>query len=108
MGIHNRWGSTWKKGAGLEVDFHDVHFHASNPNIAYVGYDQGLGRVDFGNYSMQWVWDGAAYVQESQPNQIELGKKAGFNTSQIYYGDYFPASYGDAYLMGQQDGGSFA
>ena len=102
-------GVTWKSGVDLEVDFHDVHFHTSNPDVAYVGYDQGIGRVDFGDYStVKWVDNGAGLVQELQPAQLELGKMPGFNTSQIYYGDYFPVSYGDAFLMGQQDGGSFA
>ena len=101
-------GQTWENGADLEVDFHDVHFHSSNPDVAYVGYDQGIGRVNFGTESLQWSWTGTEWVQILQPDQIELGKQGGFNTSQIYYGDYFPESYGDAYLMGQQDGGSFA
>ena len=101
-------GATWEDGGGLEVDFHDVHFHASNPDVAYVGYDQGVGRVDFANESLQWQHNGTNWVQVLQPNQVELGKKPGFNTSQVYSGDYFPEAYGDAYLMGQQDGGSFA
>lgn len=103
-------GATWKTGAELEVDFHDVHFHSSDPNVAYIGYDQGLGRVDFGKIGTYWVYDSQQqkYVQEEQVEQIEIGKKAGFNTTQIYYGDYYPQAYGDAFIYGQQDGGSFA
>ncbi|CDF79251.1 conserved hypothetical protein [Formosa agariphila KMM 3901] len=101
-------GSTWSSGADLEVDYHDVHFHPSNPDVAYVGYDQGIGRVDFDNYKDYLVWNGAGYITVSQPEQLELGKKPGFNTSQIYYGDYFPEAYGDAQIFGQQDGGCFA
>ncbi|HSH18802.1 MAG TPA: hypothetical protein VLA03_00025, partial [Draconibacterium sp.] len=100
-------GVTWKEGAELEVDFHSVHFHASDPDVAYLGYDQGLGRVDFNKYVEYWTWNGSKYVLESQPEQLEIGKNAQFNTSQIYYGDYFPEEYGDAYLQGQQDGGCF-
>ncbi len=101
-------GTTWIKAGGLEVDFHDVHFHSSNPDVAYVGYDQGIGRVDFANESDVWQWNGSTYVKVKQATQLELGKKPGFNTSQIYYGDYFPDTYGDDYIMGQQDGGCFA
>lgn len=101
-------GTTWTTSAELEVDFHDVHFHPSNPDVAYIGYDQGLGRVDFGKTATYWAHNGTEYVQEAQAEQIEIGKKAGFNTTQIYYGDYFPSAYGDAFLTGQQDGGSFA
>jgi hypothetical protein len=100
-------GSSWKEGAGLEVDFHSAHFHGSDPNVAYLGYDQGLGRVDFNKFVDAWIWDGSKYMIEKQPEQIEIGKNEGFNTSQIYYGDYFPKEYGDSYLQGQQDGGCF-
>lgn len=101
-------GTTWVKAGGLEVDYHDVHFHASNPDVAYIGYDQGIGRVDFANESEVWAHNGTTWVRVQQATQLELGKKPGFNTSQIYYGDYFPEAYGDSYIMGQQDGGSFA
>ncbi|MCP4521382.1 MAG: T9SS type A sorting domain-containing protein [Cytophagales bacterium] len=101
-------GTTWTTGGDLEVDFHDVHFHPSDPNVAYIGYDQGIGRVDFSKTANQWVWNGQEYVQEEQAEQNEIGKNKGFNTSQIYYGDYYPEAYGDAVLFGQQDGGSFA
>ncbi len=104
--------SSWTTGADLEVDFHDVHFHESDEDVAFIGYDQGLGRVDFANYEDVGLWVSQngnwEYVTISQPGQVELGKTAGFNTSQIYYGDYFPESYGDAFIQGQQDGGSFA
>ncbi len=108
MGYTKDGGTTWVKANGLEVDYHDVHFHASNPDVAYIGYDQGIGRIDFANESEFWSWNGTEYVIVKQAAQLELGKKPGFNTSQIYYGEYFPEAYGDAYLMGQQDGGSFA
>lgn len=101
-------GKTWTNAGGLEVDFHDIHFDASDPNVAYIGYDQGLGKVDFSITENQWVYNGTEYVQVAQIQQKEIGKNAGFNTTQIYYGDYFPQQYGDAYLEGQQDGGSFA
>ena len=100
-------GSTWHRGIGLEVDFHSVHFHESDPDVAYLGYDQGLGRVDFNKYVDYWVWDGSQYVIEKQPEQLQIGKNEKFNTSQVYYGDYFPEEYGDGYLQGQQDGGCF-
>ena len=101
-------GNTWINAAELEVDYHDVHFHSSDPNVAYIGYDQGIGRVDFNKSVTYRVWDGSRYVNQEQAEQLEIGKQPGFNTSQIYYGDYFPEAYGDAYLMGQQDGGCFA
>jgi hypothetical protein len=99
-------GNLWVNGCGLEVDFHDVHFHSSNPNVAYIGYDQGIGRVDFSAMDSTICWSPSPH-REYQPAQIELGKQGGFNTSQIYYGDYFPQSYGDAIIEGQQDGGCF-
>ncbi|MCG8700070.1 MAG: T9SS type A sorting domain-containing protein, partial [Bacteroidales bacterium] len=47
-------------------------------------------------------------VTELQPKQTNIGNKPGFNTSQIYFGDYYPQKYGDAIIFGQQDGGNFA
>jgi len=88
-------GATWKKG-NLEVDYHSIDFDESRPNIAYLGYDQGVGKVDFNKSDNSWQ-----FAQE-------IGKSAGFNSTQIYYGDYYPESEGDAFLSGQQDGGSFA
>lgn len=99
-------GVTWLDG-DFEVDYHDVHFHSSNPDVAYIGYDQGLGRLDFGNTEMAWVNDGSGWVQALRFVQEEIGKNPGFNTSQIYYGDFYPEAYGDDYIYGQQDGGSF-
>ncbi len=99
-------GVTWLD-ANFEVDYHDIHFHSSNPDVAYIGYDQGLGRLDFGNTEMAWVHNGTEWVQELQFVQDEIGKNPGFNTSQIYFGDYYPEAYGDDYIYGQQDGGSF-
>ncbi len=89
-------GVTWTRGTGLEVDYHDIHFHESQPNIGYVGYDQGLGRLDFADFGTNAV-----------PAAKQLGKEPGFNTNQINYGDYYPENYGDAFLFGQQDGGCF-
>ena len=100
-------GSSWKEGCDLEVDFHHVHFHASQPRVAYLGYDQGIGRVDFENMDSIICWSGTPHYSY-QPNQKELGKSGGFNTTQIYYGDYFPSSYGNSIVEGQQDGGCFA
>ncbi len=106
-GYSTNGGTSWIAGGGLEVDFHSIHFHPSNPNMAYIGYDQGFGSVNFANNVLTWVWNGTGWVQESQAEQIELGKTTGFNTAQIYYGDYFPQAYGDDYVYGQQDGGCF-
>lgn len=104
-------GVTWNSETDFEVDFHTVHFHESDPDVVYVGYDQGFGRLDFGNFRETTEWqmvDGNwKQVTFEKFDQIELGKKDGFNTTQIYYGDYFPEAYGDAYLEGQQDGGAF-
>jgi len=104
-------GITWEIGGGLEVDYHPIHFNPSNPDIAYIGYDQGIGRVDFGNYQdiLVWEYNGTTWVPttKSQPAQLELGKEPGFNTTQIYYGDYYPEQYGDSYIEGQQDGDCF-
>ncbi|CAL2105641.1 Por_Secre_tail domain-containing protein [Tenacibaculum sp. 190524A02b] len=108
---YSRDGATsWERAAGLEVDYHDIHFHESSPDVAYIGYDQGIGRVDFNKTQMFSIWDNIQkkYVQKQQIEQVELGKKEGFNTTQIYSGDYFPEEYGDSYIEGQQDGGSFA
>lgn len=93
-------GNTWYDGMDLEVDFHDVHFHASNPDVAYLGYDQGFGSVNFAKEVLIYG--------QMQPEQIEIGKKPGFNTMQIYSGDFFPQQFGDSYIEGQQDGGVFA
>ncbi|MCG8700498.1 MAG: T9SS type A sorting domain-containing protein [Bacteroidales bacterium] len=101
-------GTTWVKAAELEVDFHDVHFHSSDPNVAFIGYDQGIGRVDFSKTKEYRIWNGSKYVYEEQFEQKEIGKNPGFNTSQIYYGDFYPEAYGDAIIYGQQDGGCFA
>ncbi len=103
-------GTTWLTGRDLEVDFHDVHFHSSDPNVAYVGYDQGIGSVDFSKTKTYtyWDWNQNKAVSQEQALQNEIGKNPGFNTSQIYYGDYFPQAYGDAFIFGQQDGGSFS
>ncbi|MBT6765514.1 MAG: T9SS type A sorting domain-containing protein [Prolixibacteraceae bacterium] len=106
-GYTTNGGSSWFKGVELEVDFHDVHFHNSNPDVAYLGYDQGIGRIDFSKTHEVWVWYGSQGVLEEQIEQLELGKNPGFNTSQIYYGDYYPEEYGDAHIFGQQDGGCF-
>jgi hypothetical protein len=100
-------GVTWLD-ANFEVDYHDIHFHSSNPDVAYIGYDQGLGKLDFGNTELAWVHNGVEWVQELQFVQDEIGKNPGFNASQIYFGDYYPEAYGDDYIFGQQDGGSFA
>jgi photosystem II stability/assembly factor-like uncharacterized protein len=99
--------TSWVVGGDLEVDFHSINFHSSNPNMAYIGYDQGFGSVNFAKEANVWVWNGSTYVQEMQAEQMELGKTKGFNSTQIYYGDYFPQAYGDGYLEGQQDGGCF-
>ena len=110
-GFSTDGGVTWNANTDFEVDFHSVHFNESAPDVAYVGYDQGFGSIDFGNSQevTEWQvvngqWEQVTY---DKFNQIELGKKPGFNTTQIYYGDYFPEAYGDAYIEGQQDGGSF-
>ncbi|MCG8697360.1 MAG: T9SS type A sorting domain-containing protein [Bacteroidales bacterium] len=102
-------GTTWQEGAGFEVDFHDVHFHPSDPGIAFLGHDQGIGRVDFSKsvkYTLTDYRNQTIIVE--QPEQTDIGKMPGFNTSQIYFGDYYPEEYGDAILFGQQDGGNFA
>jgi len=101
-------GTTWEIAGGLEVDYHHVHFPESNPDLAYIGYDQGLGRIDFSKNQTFRVWNGTEHVDKVQIEQKEIGKTQGFNTTQLYYGDYFPESFGDAYIEGQQDGGSFA
>jgi hypothetical protein len=100
-------GTTWTSGAGFEVDFHEVYFHPSNPDMAYIGYDQGFGSANFAKYVDTYDWDGTQYVLVNQVEQLEIGKNKGFNTTEIYYGDYFPEAYGDAYIEGQQDGGCF-
>jgi hypothetical protein len=100
--------ANWVYAGGLEVDYHAVQWPTGGGDVAYIGYDQGLGRVDFSQTAQQWAWNGTEYVLEDQILQAELGKTGGFNTSQIYYGDYYPESFGDAFVFGQQDGGSFA
>lgn len=107
-GFSEDGGETWEDGEDMEVDFHTAHFHPSNPDVAYVGYDQGFGSVDFSTDELVWSWNGSEWVQIPQPKQVELGKVGGFNTTQVYYGDYLPVSYGDSYIEGQQDGGCFA
>lgn len=101
-------GVSWIKGAGLEVDFHEVYFNSQEPDIAYLGYDQGIGKVDFSKSAEYWIWNGSESVKQSQAEQLEIGKAGGFNTTQIYFGDYFPEEYGDAFIEGQQDAGCFA
>ena len=111
FGYSTDGGTTWLNARGFEVDYHDIRFHESNPNVAYIGYDQGFGTLDLSNTSLQTALeynpgDGFFYwVQQTQGEQIEIGKKPGFNTMQVYFGDYFPESYGDAYCAGYQDGG---
>jgi len=103
-------GTTWIDAFELEVDYHSVHFHASEPDVAFIGYDQGIGRIDFGETMTKEVYDFdlQQWVNVTQAEQVEIGKNEGFNSTQVYYGDYFPASYGNAFYAGQQDGGSFS
>lgn len=90
-------GATWQRGCGLEVDYHTCHFHDSDPDVAYIGYDQGFGSVDFNNPTS------TSRCPDLQPKSFELGKQGEFNTLQIYYGDFYPT--GDNILVGHQDGG---
>lgn len=107
-------GSTWLNARGFEVDYHDIRFHESDPNVAYIGYDQGFGTLDLNNTSMQWgiaynPGDGSFFWESQlQGEQFEIGKNPGFNTMQVYFGDYYPESYGDSYIAGYQDGGVMA
>lgn len=101
-------GQSWIVARQFEVDFHDINFDLSNPDVAAVGYDQGIGVYDFSRPTVHRVWSNGEVVDVDGFYQKQIGKERGFNTSQIYYGDYYPADYGDAIVFGQQDGGSFA
>lgn len=101
-------GSSWVTTRGLEVDFHSISFDNADDNFAFIGYDQGIGKLTFDQTDLYWVWDGMQWIQQEHILQEEIGKEPGFNTSQIYYGDYYPEQYNDALVFGQQDGGSFA
>lgn len=103
-------GANWLNARGFEVDFHDIRIHESNPDLVYIGYDQGFGTLDLGNTELAWgIYSngsgGFVWGQDPQGIQTEIGKNPGFNTMQVYYGDFYPETYGDAYCAGFQDGG---
>ncbi len=98
-------GSTWKSGLLGEVDYHCTRFDASDPDKAWLGYDQGFMQADFGATGSYYDYNVAQNV--TQIKQTEYANTGNVVTSQVYYVDYFPQNMGDAFLMGQQDGGNF-
>lgn len=98
-------GATWTAALNGEVDYHCTRFDASDPNVCWVGYDQGFLKADFGATGSYYDYNTSQNV--TQIKQTEFANTGNVVTSQVYYVDYFPQNMGDAFLMGQQDGGSF-
>ena len=98
-------GANWKAALEGEVDYHCTRFDASDPNVCWVGYDQGFLKADFGATGSYYDYNVSKFV--TQIKQSEFANTGNVVTSQVYYVDYYPQNMGDAFLMGQQDGGCF-
>ncbi len=96
-------GQSWTRGYSLEVDFHTMVFDPESPNRMYVGYDQGMGMVDFDSTKVKQVIQDNQKVQINDPQAVEIGKAGTFFAAQIYNGDFFPS--GNGFIMGAQDWG---
>ncbi|MDB4591086.1 T9SS type A sorting domain-containing protein [Flavobacteriaceae bacterium] len=98
-------GETWHQGIGLGVDYHHIYFEPTSPNKVYLGYDQGFGVLNTDNIEYK------EYYVSTQPRMgwivelADIGSVKGFNTEQVYHGDFYPEKYGDAMISGLQDAG---